>query len=240
MSTRFEGVMKAVILAGGQGTRLLPYTASLPKAMMPIGNKPILEVVVRQLHALGVEEILLATGYLEELIRSYFGDGSQFGVPIHYSREDAPLGTAGPLSLLRERLTETFLLMNSDILTDLDFRALIAFHRAQSNDVTLALANRKQLIDFGVVRLDGDGQFHEWDEKPVLKFLVSTGIYVMNPRVLSMLPGNSFLNLPDYIVSLNKSGTRIGSYIHEGYWLDIGRREDYEQACRDAESLCLW
>src|ERR1035437_2712715 len=134
MTTRFEGVMKAVILAGGQGTRLLPYTASLPKAMMPIGNKPILEVVVRQLHALGVEEILLATGYLEELIRSYFGDGSQFGVPIHYSREDAPLGTAGPLSLLRERLTETFLLMNSDILTDLDFRALIAFHRAQSND----------------------------------------------------------------------------------------------------------
>jgi len=232
--------MKAVILAGGQGTRLLPYTATLPKAMMPIGNKPILEVVVRQLHGLQVEEILLATGYLEELIRSYFGDGSQFGVPIHYSREDAPLGTAGPLSLLRERLTETFLLMNSDILTDLDFRTLAAYHRAQTNDVTLALTNRKQPIDFGVVRLDGHGLFHEWDEKPVLEYLVSTGIYVMNPRVLSMLPDNTFLNLPDYIVSLNKSGARISGYIHDGYWLDIGRREDYEQACRDAESLCLW
>jgi NDP-sugar pyrophosphorylase family protein len=232
--------MKAVILAGGQGTRLLPYTASLPKAMMPIGNKPILEVVVRQLHALGVEEILLATGYLEELIRSYFGDGSQFGVPIIYSREDAPLGTAGPLSLLRERLTETFLLMNSDILTNLDFRALVAFHHAQANDVTLALANRKQLIDFGVVRLDNNGQFSDWNEKPVLEYLVSTGIYVMNPRVLRLLPNNTFLNLPDYIVSLKKSVARIGSYIHEGYWLDIGRREDYEQACRDAESLCLW
>ena len=232
--------MKAVILAGGQGTRLLPYTASLPKAMMPIGNKPILEVVVRQLHALGVEEILLATGYLEELIRSYFGDGSQFGVPIIYSREDAPLGTAGPLSLLRERLTETFLLMNSDILTNLDFRALVAFHHAQANDVTLALANRKQLIDFGVVRLDNNGQFSDWNEKPVLEYLVSTGIYVMNPRVLRLLPNDSFLNLPDYIVSLKKSGARIGGYIHEGYWLDIGRREDYEQACRDAESLCLW
>jgi NDP-sugar pyrophosphorylase family protein len=122
--------MKAVILAGGQGTRLLPYTASLPKAMMPIGTRPILEVVVRQLQVLGIEEILLATGYLEELIRSYFGDGSRFGVPIRYSREDAPLGTAGPLSLVRERLTEPFIVINSDILTDLDFRALFGEQKA--------------------------------------------------------------------------------------------------------------
>jgi NDP-sugar pyrophosphorylase family protein len=232
--------MKAVILAGGQGTRLLPYTASLPKAMMPIGTRPILEVVVRQLQVLGIEEILLATGYLEELIRSYFGDGSRFGVPIRYSREDAPLGTAGPLSLVRERLTEPFIVINSDILTDLDFRALVAFHGTQTNDVTLALANRKQLIDFGVVQLDGHGQFHAWDEKPVLEYLVSTGIYVMNPRVLALLPYNKFLNLPDYITLLKESGARIRGYVHQGYWLDIGRREDYEQACRDAESLCLW
>ena len=232
--------MKAVILAGGEGQRLLPYTASLPKPMMPIGNKPILEVIVRQLRALGVEEILLATGYLEELIRTYFGDGSQLGIPIRYSREDTPLGTAGPLSLVRQHLTEPFILINGDILTDLDFHRLVEFHHTHSNDVTLALANRKQLIDFGVVRLDSAGQFDLWDEKPVLEYLVSTGIYVMNPSVLTTLADNTFLNLPDYITSLHKSGARIGGYIHEGYWLDIGRREDYERACRDAESLGLW
>lgn len=232
--------MKAVILAGGEGQRLLPYTASLPKPMMPIGNRPILELIIRQLKVLGVREILLATGYLEELIRTYFGDGSHFGIPIRYSREDTPLGTAGPLSLVRPDLTEPFVLINGDILTDLSLRSLVDFHFAQTNDVTLALANRKQLIDFGVVQLDGNSQFDIWNEKPVLEYLVSTGIYVMNPSVLTFLPDNTFFNLPDYITLLKKSGAKIGGYVHQGYWLDIGRREDYERACRDAESLCLW
>jgi NDP-sugar pyrophosphorylase family protein len=232
--------MKAVILAGGEGQRLMPYTASLPKPMMPIGNKPILEVIVRQMRALGIEEILMATGYLEELIRSYFGDGGRFGVAIEYSREDAPLGTAGPLSLVRRRLTEPFLLINGDILTDLDFHALVAFHRMRENDVTVALAHRKQLIDFGVVRLDGQGLFEAWDEKPLLEYLVSMGVYVMNPNALGVLPEKGFLNLPDYVTLLARSGARVRGYVHESYWLDIGRREDYEQACRDAESLGLW
>jgi NDP-mannose synthase len=239
MSTRFEGAVKAVVLAGGEGRRLLPYT-SLPKPMMPIQNRPILEVIVRQLQGFGIEEILLATGHLEELIRTYFQDGGRFGVPIYYSREGAPLGTAGPLSLVRERLTDTFIVVNGDILTDLDFRLLVELHHKQANDVTLALTSRKQLVDFGVVRLDGEGQFREWDEKPVHEYLVSMGIYVMNPKVLPFLPENTFLNLPDYVTSLRRSGMRIGSYVHEGYWLDIGRREDYERACREAESLCLW
>lgn len=232
--------MKAVILAGGEGQRLLPYTASLPKPMMPIGNKPILEVLVRQLRELQIEEVLLATGYLEELIRTYFGDGSRFGIPIRYSREDTPLGTAGPLSLVRPYLTEPFILINGDILTDLDFHSLVEFHRTQANDVSLALASRSQHVDFGVVRIDSEGQFDVWDEKPTLEYLVSTGIYVMNPKVLTLLPNNTFLNLPEYITSLKKSGARIGGYVHQGYWLDIGRREDYERACRDAESLRLW
>jgi NDP-sugar pyrophosphorylase family protein len=231
--------VKAVVLAGGEGRRLLPYTASLPKPMMPIQNRPILEVIVRQLQAMGIEEILLATGYLEELIRAYFQDGGRFGVPIHYSREDEPLGTAGPLSLVRQRLTETFIVVNGDILTNLDFRCLVEFHNKQANDVTLGLTVRKELIDFGVVRLDGEGQFHEWDEKPVHEYMVSMGVYVMSPKVLPYLVENTFLNLPDYITLLKRSGARIGSYVHEGYWLDIGRREDYERACREAESLCL-
>jgi NDP-sugar pyrophosphorylase family protein len=232
--------VKAVVLAGGEGRRLLPYTASLPKPMMPIQNRPILEVIVRQLQAMGIEEILLATGYLEELIRAYFQDGGRFGVPIHYSREDEPLGTAGPLSLVRQRLTDTFIVVNGDILTNLDFRFLVEFHNKQANDVTLGLTVRKELIDFGVVRLDGEGQFHEWDEKPVHEYMVSMGVYVMSPKELPFLVENTFLNLPDYITMLKSSGARIGSYVHEGYWLDIGRREDYERACREAESLCLW
>lgn len=232
--------MKAVVLAGGEGRRLLPYTASLPKPMMPIQNRPILEVIVRQLQTMGIEEILLATGYLEELIRAYFQDGGRFGIPISYSREDEPLGTAGPLSLVRHRLTDTFIVVNGDILTNLDFRFLVEFHHKQANDVTLGLTVRKELVDFGVVRLDGEGQFDEWDEKPVHEYMVSMGVYVMSPKVLPFLVENAFLNLPDYITLLKRSGARIGSYVHEGYWLDIGRREDYERACREAESLCLW
>jgi len=232
--------VKAVVLAGGEGRRLLPYTASLPKPMMPIQNRPILEVIVRQLQTMGIEEILLATGYLEELIRAYFQDGGRFGIPISYSREDEPLGTAGPLSLVRHRLTDTFIVVNGDILTNLDFRFLVEFHHKQANDVTLGLTVRKELVDFGVVRLDGEGQFDEWDEKPVHEYMVSMGVYVMSPKVLPFLVENAFLNLPDYITLLKRSGARIGSYVHEGYWLDIGRREDYERACREAESLCLW
>jgi len=208
--------------------------------MMPIQNRPILEVIVRQLQTMGIEEILLATGYLEELIRAYFQDGGRFGIPISYSREDEPLGTAGPLSLVRHRLTDTFIVVNGDILTNLDFRFLVEFHHKQANDVTLGLTVRKELVDFGVVRLDGEGQFDEWDEKPVHEYMVSMGVYVMSPKVLPFLVENAFLNLPDYITLLKRSGARIGSYVHEGYWLDIGRREDYERACREAESLCLW
>jgi NDP-sugar pyrophosphorylase family protein len=232
--------MKAVILAGGEGQRLLPYTASFPKPMMPVGNKPILELITKQLKAAGIEEILIATGYMEEIIRSYFDDGARFGIPIRYSREEKPLGTAGPLSLVREHLREPFVVINGDILTDIDLRAFIERHRVSSHDVTLGLAGRQQQIDFGVVGLDAQGIFDAWDEKPVLDYLVSMGIYVMNPSVLALLPDNTFLNLPDFVVSLKRAGVRIGSYVHQGYWLDIGRREDYERACRDAESLCLW
>jgi NDP-mannose synthase len=232
--------MKAVILAGGEGQRLLPYTASFPKPMMPVGNKPILELITKQLKAGGIEEILIATGYMEEVIRSYFGDGALFGIPIRYSREEKPLGTAGPLSLVRQHLREPFVVINGDILTDIDLKAFIGRHRASSHDVTLGLVSRQQQIDFGVVRLDAQGMFEAWDEKPALDYLVSMGIYVMNPNVLALIPGNTFLNLPDFVVSVSRAGLPIGSYVHQGYWLDIGRREDYERACRDAESLCQW
>ena len=231
--------MKAVILAGGEGQRLLPHTASLPKPMMRIGDRPILEIIIRQLRALDIEQFLLATGYLEESIRSYFGDGSGLGISIRYSRERKPLGTAGPLSLLRRYLSEQFFVINGDVLTDLDFGALLASHRERRNDVTLALANRRQCIDFGVVRLDCQGGFCSWDEKPTFDYLVSTGICVMDSEVLTVLPDDTFLNLPDFIESLKISGARIGGYIHRGYWTDIGRKQDFELACQNAERFSL-
>ncbi|MCW5980205.1 MAG: NTP transferase domain-containing protein [Bryobacteraceae bacterium] len=230
--------MKAVILAGGAGRRLLPYTATFPKPMMPVGHRPVLEIILRQLKAHGIGEVIIATGYLEELIRAYFQDGSKLGLAIEYSREDEPLGTAGPLGLARSRLRESFLLMNGDILTDLDFHRPLAEHRRRNNDVTVILAPRVQAVDYGVVRLADDGTFAAWDEKPSLEYLVSAGIYIMEPGVLDYLPGG-FVNLPDFITLLHGAGLRVRGYIHQGYWLDIGRPDDYEKACADAEKLRL-
>jgi len=232
--------MKAVILAGGEGRRLLPYTTVFPKPMMPVGQRPILEIILSQLKAAGITDIIIAAGHMEELIRAFFQDGQKLGISIRYSREEAPLGTAGPLSLIRHQLPDTFLLMNGDILTDLDFARLVEHHSASQREVTLVLARRSQMVDFGVVHLAPTGEFESWDEKPVVQYVVSAGIYMMESSVLDHVPDNTFFNLPDLITSLNTKGLRIKSYIHEGYWLDIGRPSDYEKACADSEELSLW
>lgn len=232
--------MKAVILAGGEGRRLLPYTTRFPKPMVPLGNRPMLEILVRQLCAHGMREIVVATGYLDEIIRAYFGDGHTLGVSITYSKESRPLGTAGPLDLVRAQLTETFLLINGDVLADLDFTRLEQVHRARASDVTIVLARRSETIDFGLVEIDADERFVAWNEKPVLEHLVSAGIYLVEPRVLAHLPVDSAINLPDFITLLADRGHALHGYVHAGYWLDIGRPSDYEQACRDVERLVLW
>jgi NDP-sugar pyrophosphorylase family protein len=232
--------VKAVILAGGEGRRLLPYTTTFPKPMMPLGNRPMLEILVRQLGANGMREIIVATGYLDEIIRTYFGDGSAFDASITYSKESRPLGTAGPLDLVRDRLVETFLLINGDVLADLDFARLARAHRERAADVTIVLARRSEMIDFGLVEIDEQQRFVAWNEKPVLSHLVSAGIYLVEPRVLAHLPADTMTNLPDFIVSLAAAGCTLRAYVHEGYWLDIGRPADYEQACRDVERLVLW
>lgn len=231
--------MKAVILAGGAGRRLHPYTTTLPKPMMPVGNRPVLEIILRRLKAHGISRIVVATGYLEDLIRAYFQDGAGLGVSLEYSHEEQPLGTAGPLGLARRHLGERFLAMNGDVLTDLNFHMPIEEHRRRRSDVTVVLTPRIQHVDYGVVRLDDDGAFAAWEEKPALRYLVSTGIYVMEPRVLDHLPAG-FVNLPDFITLLHRAGLRVRGYVHEGYWLDIGRPDDYEAACNDQERLALW
>lgn len=225
--------MKGVILAGGKGTRLKPYTTNFPKPLMPIGDKPILEIVIKQLRDSGIKDIIIATGHLEELIRVFFQDGKKYGVSITYSKEDKPLGTAGPLNLIRDQLNETFLLMNGDVLSNIDFSKFIFYHKKNNNIATIALSKRIVEIDFGVVEIDGNNIFSRWSEKPTNNYLVSMGIYLLEPEALSSLPKNGFLNLPDFIMKIHEDKKKVAGYLHNGYWLDIGRPEDYKKACKD-------
>lgn len=232
--------IKAVILAGGKGTRLKPYTNNFPKPLMPVGDKPILEIIINQLKKADITDIVISTGYLEEMIRIFFMDGLKFGVNITYSKEEEPRGTAGPLNLVRDQLTDTFILMNGDVLSDINFHDFIAFHKKNGAEATIALCKRSVPIDFGVVEVDGSHIFSKWMEKPTLEYLVSTGIYVLEPSTLESLPHSGFFNLPDFICKLHEEKHKVLGYFHNGYWLDIGRPEDYERACVDQEEKGAW
>ncbi|MBN1932409.1 MAG: NTP transferase domain-containing protein [Desulfobacterales bacterium] len=229
--------LTAVILAGGKGTRLRPFTVNFPKPLMPVNDKPILEIVIRQLKRNGFKDIIIATGHMDEMIRLYFQDGRKFGVNITYSREEKPLGTAGPLYCLRNSLKKTFLLMNGDVLTDINFEDLLNFHKKNRNQATIGLTRRMVHIDFGVVSLNENQEFKEWSEKPDVEYLVSMGIYFMEPEVIAQIPPGKFYNLPDLIVKMKKDKMMVKGFLHNGYWLDIGRPEDYEKACNEFESL---
>jgi NDP-sugar pyrophosphorylase family protein len=208
---------------------LAPYTAILPKPLMPIGDIPILEVVIRQLKLAGFTDVTMAVGYLAELLMAYFGDGRKLGLQIRYSREDLPLGTAGPLGLI-DGLDEPFLLMNGDLLTTLDFRALWDYHLARDAFATLATFRRRVLIDLGVIEADDDRWVTGYIEKPTYQYTVSTGIYVFEPGVLNHIPPQKRMDLPDLILKLLACGKRVRAYPFEGLWLDIGRPDDYQQA----------
>ena len=175
-----NGAVRAVILAGGQGTRLRPLTAVFPKPLVPLGNKSVVEILLRRLAASGLTDITICTGYLSELIQAVCGDGSKFGLRIEYVSEEEPLGTAGPLSLI-PNLTDPFIVMNGDLLTTLDFRRMIDFHRTEQADFTLGLFPREVKIDFGVIELNGDGKFNGYREKPSYNFEVSMGVNVLEP-----------------------------------------------------------
>lgn len=227
--------MKAVILAGGKGRRLAPYTTVFPKPLMPIGDIPILEVVVRQLKHAGFDEIAVAVGYLAELLMAYFGDGSKWGLRIRYSREEQPLGTAGPLRLV-QGLDETFLAMNGDLLTNLDFRAMWEYHRSRGAIATMATFRRDVKIDLGVLDVDEGQWVRGYTEKPTFHYLVSTGIYLFEPAVLEYIPPGERLDMPDLVLRLLAAGQRVSSYPFQGMWLDIGRPDDYERAVAEFEA----
>jgi NDP-mannose synthase len=221
--------LKAVILAGGIGSRLAPYTTVLPKPLMPVGDKPILELLIHALKKQNVGEITLSVGYLSSLLIAYLGNGERLNIPIEYSHESEPLGTAGPLAIV-ERLDSTFLAMNGDLLTDLDFKKMIEFHRANKADVTVGIYRREVNIDFGVIKTDQDDRLTDYIEKPSIQYQVSMGVYVLEPIVLEFIPRNTRFDFPDLIKALLLENKRVCGYLHSGYWLDIGRTEDYLRA----------
>ncbi len=221
--------MQAVILAGGKGTRLKPYTTIFPKPLMPIGDMPILEIVIRQLKYYGVKDIILAVGYLSELIKAYFGNGDKLGVTIEYSYEDKPLGTAAPLSLIKN-LEQDFLVMNGDILCDINFNEFIEFHKKSENLCTISAFKKAVKIDLGVLETNEKGYVINYLEKPVLHYNVSMGIYAFKKETISSIPQNKYFDFPDLIKTLILNKKNVMTYSFEGYWLDIGRKDDYEIA----------
>lgn len=230
--------MKAVVLAGGKGTRLKPYTTAFPKPLMPIGDRPILEIIVRQLKSQGFEKIILMVGHLGELITAFFGDGSKFGVDITYSKEEQPLGTAGGLSLIRDELDDTFLMINGDTLTTLRFSDIINHHKSNQAVATIALNRRQVTIDFGVVEVNSvNNEVQNYIEKPTLENLVSMGISALQPEVLNYIRPNQYLDYPTLIQNLLNDGKKVIGYVFDGYWLDIGRPDDYERANMEMEAI---
>jgi NDP-mannose synthase len=229
--------MKAVILAGGKGTRLAPYTTVFPKPLMPIDGMPILEIIVRQLAHFRIKEMIFTVSHQSEpLLSAYFGNGHRYGVNIRYSREEKPLGTAGPLSLLSD-LTETFLVMNGDILTTLDYHRLIQYHRQKKGMVTIAMSQKEVLLELGVMECDPNARLTRYLEKPTLSYSVSMGVYVFEKEVLEWIPRGKYLDFPELIQKLLKQEKRVICYPSDDFWLDIGRHEDYEEAQKEFQKM---
>ncbi len=230
--------MKAVILAGGKGKRLAPYTKILPKPLLPIGDMPILEVILKQLKRAGVDEAILTVGHLANLLRTYFNTGEDLGIHISYSQENTPLGTAGPLSLISQQLTNTFFVTNGDVLTDLDLNAMLAYHKEKGGIATIAMYRRKERIELGVIQcVEGTNKLHDYIEKPSYEFNVSMGLYLFEPEVLNYIPYNQYLDFPDLILKMLGEKEAIYGYPFTGYWEDLGRPDDYEKAINDFETL---
>jgi NDP-sugar pyrophosphorylase family protein len=224
--------VKAVVLAGGRGTRLAPYTSVLPKPLMPIGNRSILELVLEQLAACGITDDTLCVGYLAHLIEAVLGNRRVDGVEITYVHEREALGTAAPLRLV-DGLESPFIAMNGDVLTTLDYAALLRYHRRSRNIFTIATHDRPTQLNYGVLQLGNGGSRNRVEaylEKPEMTSIVSMGIYVLEPAALSYIPEEGHFDIPDLVQALLDNGERVGAYRYDGLWFDIGRREDYEQA----------
>lgn len=228
--------MKAIILAGGQGTRLRPLTYSIPKPLLPIGRKPILEVIIERIREYDFRDIILSVQYKAELIRAYFRDGTNLNVKITYSQETRPLGTAGPIKLVEHLLdSQPFMVMNSDILTDLDFGRMYKAHLSNSAELTVATTVHAVTLPYGVVDLR-DGRIASIREKPTIDFLINAGIYIVSPSALDAIPAGKFFDMPDLIQTLISRGRKVETYLINGEWHDLGIMENYEKANHSASS----
>jgi len=220
--------MKGVIQCGGKGMRLRPYTMVLPKPLMPVGSKPVLELLLKWLRRNGVQDVYITTGYLGHLIRTVCGDGRQWGVNIHYTEENEPLGTVGALRLLREELDETFLVINGDVLTDLNLGAFADFHRRQESMLTIATSRRAIETDFGIIE-ESNNRVTRFQEKPTLTHLVSMGVYCMEPEILSYIPDGVPFGFDNLMACMMAAREPVSIFQHGGLWLDIGRPDDFRK-----------
>jgi len=226
----------AVILAGGLGTRLRPFTQILPKPMLPVGDSSVLEIQIERLALCGVREIYFAANYKADMLQSYFGDGSRFGVRLHYSIEKEPLGTCGPLSLLADQLTEPFIVMNGDILTNFDFGKAYRFHLATEGMFTVVSKVVSFPLSYGNLVTSGD-RIIGMHEKPDIKLEIAAGIYMMSPAIFEYIPKNKYYGMDSLMRDLIACRRNVHRYCMEEYWLDIGRMEDYERAQKDVEAF---
>ncbi len=229
--------MKAILFAGGKGTRLAPYTTVIPKPLMPVDGMPILEIIVRQLAHFKIKDLIFTVSLKSEpLFFAYFGNGERYGVRIAYSTEGKALGTAGPLALLKD-LPETFLVMNGDILTTLNYQKLIDYHRQHQGVVTIAMNQKGVQTELGVMEYDRSYRLTRYIEKPTLSYSVSMGVYVFEKRVLEWIPRRRYFDFPDLIQKLMKRRKKVVCYPSRDFWLDIGRQEDYEEAQRQFHKM---
>lgn len=224
----------AVILAGGKGTRLRPYTIALPKPLVPVGDKPILEIIIIQLAKQGFERVIITVNHQADIIMAYFGKGDKWGVRIEYSLEDKPLGTMGPLRLI-ENVPEDFLVMNGDVLSDIDYSSFLEEHIERKRLFSIASYKRIQKADYGVLEVSSN-VLTGFQEKPHTQYMVSMGIYAVSKEIITYIPEGRYFGFDTLMLGLLENNIEVGTHEHKGYWMDIGRPDDYEQAVNDLES----
>jgi NDP-sugar pyrophosphorylase family protein len=225
---------RAVILAGGKGTRLKPYTISLPKPLVPIGEMPVIEIIIRQLVNNGFEHITITINHMADIIKAFCGNGEKWNVKIDYSLEDKPLSTMGPLKLIKD-LPDNFLIMNGDVLSNMNYAELYANHIVNKNIFTVSSYRRDYKIDYGVLDIGSNNKLNSFIEKPVIPYNVSMGIYMANIAVLKHIPSNVPYGFDNLMLDLIAAKNPASIHKFDGYWLDIGRPDEYEKACVDFE-----
>ncbi len=224
-------VTQAVIMAGGKGTRLMPYSALLPKPLMPLGDMPILELLLRQMEQAGITDVLVAVNHLRHLIEAFFGDGRKFGLRIRYISEDKPLGTAGALGNMMDELDETFMVSNGDLLTTMDLVAMVRQHYEMGADASIGVHQRENMIDFGLIEFDAESRLSAYREKPKSLYYVSMGIYILRREAMrKMVKPNEYLDMPSLLLALRDGNHDVRCFHDDGLWLDIGRPDDFARA----------